>query len=97
MKNADMPANPVKGCDNALFNLKDGLIDSNYLKQGQFSIGLTKREAFAMAAMQGLMANSHLADVLTSIDRVSDRSAQEVLIHTSVTCADDLLKELEEK
>jgi len=57
--------------------------------------GLSKREAFAMAAMQGLVANSHLADVLTSIDSLSDSSAQEVLIRTSVLCADDLLKELE--
>lgn len=45
MNNADMPASPAT--------------DSNgpFMQGMNPSIGLTKREAFAMAAMQGLCAN----------------------------------------
>ena len=85
MKNSDMPATAVEFRNPNMSGGED---------IGQWR-GLTKREAFAMAAMQGLMANSHLAEVLTSIDKVSDESAQDVLILTSVQCADYLLKELE--
>ena len=46
MKNADMPAIPIQECG------PDGL------PQGPACYGLTKREMFAMAAMQGLYAHS---------------------------------------
>ena len=88
MNNSDMPASPVRGCDNGLFNLKDGMTDSNYLEQGQFSTGLTKREAFAVAAMQGLCANQY--NVICD-----DNSAKEAAV-CSLIVADALLKQLEE-
>lgn len=84
MNNSDMPASPVRGCDNGLFNLKDGMTDSNYLEQGQFSTGLTKREAFAMAAMQGMLVK--FKDQIVSTDDIALCSVQQ---------ADSLLKQLE--
>lgn len=45
--------------------------------------GLTKREMFAMAAMQGILANSN------------DRSPIEYVVRESVKASDALLNELE--
>lgn len=53
MKNADMPAMPVRDGDNEPAN-----IASSYYQNLQLATGLTKREMMAMAAMQGLCAHS---------------------------------------
>ena len=83
MNNSDMPANSTT------------LEVSNRYEEGYYdkvALGLTKREAFAMAAMQGLLANSHIADVLTSGLKID---VEAVLTSSSVRYADALLKELE--
>ena len=83
MKNSDMPAMPVQGFSGDDLKL-----------YGQLHHGMTKREAFAMAAMQGYLSNSHLADVLTSNHAIGV-DVQTILISSSVESADALLAELE--
>ena len=87
MKNGEMPAAPLKSGNGALWNLRDGHEDSDFLGQPneRFSIGLTKREMFAMAAMQGLLAS------LTSDDDLTPRE----LARCAALNADALLAELE--
>ena len=51
IKNADLPANAT----NLYIHEYAGTINSTYTAP---LTGLTKREAFAMAAMQGILANS---------------------------------------
>ena len=71
MTNADMPAMPIEL--------------NGFRKCAQESYtGLTKREMFAMAAMQGICANS------------SDRYTYEQLAGHAVAHADALLKQLEQ-
>jgi len=55
MKNSDMPASPVRGCDDSFINCDE--LHGSWIKNCKPSIGLTKREAFAMAAKQGLLAS----------------------------------------
>lgn len=85
MKNGDMPAMPLLSGNGALWNLCDGHEDSDYLgqKSDKFSIGMTKREQFAMAAMQGMLSNS-------SMSYDFDGMAHDALVY-----ADALLAELE--
>ncbi len=89
--NANAPASPLTGDAYLDYYMYDGTKNTSYNPECQ---GLTKREAFAMAAMQGLLSNSHLADILTSANSSVD--CQSVLISSSVSCADDLLKALED-
>ena len=72
MKNADMPAHPIELSGFGL-----------YAPEAHY--GLTKREMFAMAAMQG---------ILSSLTDDSDMSPSE-LARCSVRNADALLAELE--
>ena len=53
MKNGDKPINPIKGADDLFYNEQD----ESYIKQFKPLLGLTKREYFAVLAMQGLLAN----------------------------------------
>ena len=76
MKNADMPAMPCQPLG------QDGM------PSWEMTYGLTKREMFAMAAMQGLLANSAM------IDTVTDGSLL-FISESSVVCADALLNALE--
>jgi hypothetical protein len=58
--------------------------------------GMTKRELFAMAAMQGLLANSHYLQRLEENfddDQFDDMNV--MLVKESVEIADELLKALE--
>jgi hypothetical protein len=89
MKNGDMPAAPLKSGNGALWNLRDGHEDSDFLGQPneRFSIGLTKREMFAMAAMQGLCSTSDLNG--------SWRHDAATVAIAAANCADALLAELE--
>lgn len=87
MKNANEPASPctvecnvpISGTDDGYGNeiMSDGLIDYK---------GLTKREMFAMHAMQGLVISDRFSN---------EQDAVEVMAKWSVQCADALLKELE--
>lgn len=78
IKNGDMPANPLRGANNVPFSQADYGGISNMM------MGLSKREAFAMAAMQGMCANQ--------IPNMDD-DYKELSIH-AVATADALLKEL---
>jgi len=53
--------------------------------------GLTKREMFAMAAMQGMLANSHVGQGFKPFSHMTD----EEIAQWSVKQADALLAELE--
>lgn len=81
MSNGNMPANPVKGCDGAFID--DNEINNQWIEQCKPSLGLTKREAFAMAAMQGILSHSF------------GRGSTDELAKMATACADSLLKELE--
>lgn len=77
---------------NAIVERADGTIDLIYSRNIKFietpinnSNGLTKREQFAMAAMQGIMANPN-----------SWKADDETLVLTCLDMADMLLLKLEE-
>jgi len=76
MNNADMPASPT----NLYISEYEGTINCPYNKP---LTGMTKREAFAMAAMQGLISNHQL------------RGAASECAISAVDYADALLKELD--
>ena len=89
MKNADKPINPsisIKISDTEFFeyNLPN--------KERQYS-GLTKREYFAGLAMQGMLANPN--GVMTESGMWWH--SPEEFARLSIICADELLKQLEEK
>ena len=77
IKNGDLPAMPLpNGADGTPWLARD-------LGNPQQVIGLTKREQFAMAAMQGILA-------------IGNKSATEDIIAScAVRMADALLEELE--
>ncbi|QIW88958.1 hypothetical protein phiV208_27 [Vibrio phage phiV208] len=81
MKNADMPAMPTADID-LIAERKGGLDES-----GRYALsrGVTKREMFAMHAMQGELAGS----------ANHSRPDPEDVAHFAVKCADALLKELD--
>lgn len=78
INNGDLPAMPITDEPYPL-----GAIPGHF---GQVALGLTKREVFAMAAMQGLLAS----DVDGNLSAIS-------CIELAVTHADALLAELEKK
>ena len=89
MKNADLPAmpNPVEVLYDTINNDSAGY--------GKASIGLTKREMFAMHAMQGLLSNS--GGVVQSNSNSGTgfcNSDEQSLAQWSIACADALLEEL---
>lgn len=83
MKNSDMPAMPIKGCDDRFFNF-DTDVDKGYFESGKFTTGLSKREHFAAMAMQGLLANE-----------ACETEGVQAMADYSVWVADALLAELE--
>ena len=83
MKNADLPAMPQA----LTMNNEEGYTTSDFYGHSRFN-GLTKREMFAMHAMQGLLANSY-GNSWSAEQIVSMLSKQ------SVEFADALLGELE--
>lgn len=85
MKNGDMPAMPMPlGADGRIWTASD--LDNGYAEQCRPAFGLTKREEFAMAAMQGLLVNVGRNGFDSVIEVVSD----------AVNAADALLSALEE-
>ena len=81
MKNSDMPATPIFSSNGVIKSFTD---DEGY---SSMATGLTKREAFAMAAMQGIMSNAFG-------DYVGQSWADD-MTSDSVKAADALLKELD--
>ena len=56
--------------------------------------GLTKREYFAGLAMQGLLANSSIIDLLKQAD-VGEQEDRRVMAVGAIKMADELLKQLD--
>ncbi len=79
MKNADKPAYPIES---------HGLDTGEGLICHEGANGLTKRERFAMAAMQGLLASNNLAG------RHKEEST--TIANSAINYADELLRQLEE-
>ncbi|AUR86550.1 hypothetical protein NVP1086O_37 [Vibrio phage 1.086.O._10N.222.51.F8] len=90
MKNADMPAMPQVVTEDSRGN---GLVGSHMEEEWQ---GLTKREMFAMNAMQGILSNS--GGVIQGDSHTGtgwcNSNAQD-LAKWSLECADALLAELD--
>ena len=82
MKNADMPAMP-QSAKNDGYGCNYG---SGFL---QVPTGLTKREMFAMHAMQGILAN-------LARNYIGYTDWEKLLAENSVKAADSLLLELDE-
>ncbi len=87
MSNANMPINPVKGCDGRFID--DDANHDGWIEQCKPSIGLTKREHFAAMAMQNLL-NSYNPYEQGDFDS----SDFKLTAKLSVGLADALLKEL---
>ena len=84
MKNGDMPAMPVSlGADGRPWTAND--LGNGYAEQCRPAFGLTKREEFAMAAMQGLLVNMGRNGFNSVIEVASE----------AVNAADALLSALE--
>ena len=87
MKNADQPVYPQQ---ELTFNL-EGQAMSGFALQG-----LTKREAFAMAAMQGLLANGEFLHAAARAECSGESTIAEETKRNALACADALLSALEE-
>lgn len=76
MKNGDMPAMPMgKSATGSYWQKSD--LDDGYANQCRPAFGLTKREMFAMAAMQGLLSDPNMT--LTSAINVAVEAADLLL------------------
>ena len=83
MKNSDMPAMPLSG--DAYGDINGTAMTKGSIEPG---MGLTKREAFAMAAMQGLLSNHAIIDN-------HDKEGFEWIAKHARGQADAMLKELD--
>ena len=91
--NSDLPAMPLSGDAYQDFAHYDGTPKTSYNPECQ---GLTKREVFAMHAMQGLLSNSGGVVQANSRSGTGFCNSDEVsLAQWSIACADALLSELE--
>jgi len=91
MKNSDMPAMPIFNENGCAQVARHALANNEPL-----TIGLTKREHFAVLAMQGLLSNSGgvvQSNLMTGFGwcNCDENSMAEIAIN----CADALLAELE--
>ncbi len=86
MKNGDMPASAVVPYTITEDVQIDGASEGTTMKQSVAANGLTKREAFAMAAMQGAIGQAAYGH--TSYDEIASHC---------INCADALLEALEEE
>lgn len=88
IKNGDMPASPSD------FNFTNQLGKNIH----EMNTGLTKREAFAMAAMQGILASKYISDFARDGRDISGHNQTcddvEAISRISISYADQLLKEL---
>lgn len=82
MRNENMPANPIFGSDGVLSRIREG-----HTKMPEDACGgLTKRERFALAAMQGICSNPSYGPTTTQQYRFAAEDA--------VKQADAVLKHL---
>jgi hypothetical protein len=71
MNNGDMPASPTIGT----INRDTNKFDETQVGNNDFMLfGLTKREAFAMAAMQGMIASGKFAIEHRNLIEIAERS-----------------------
>jgi hypothetical protein len=84
MKNANQPINPI-------VNDYGFPSNSSYIEKDKSLIGLTKREYFAAMAMQGLLANNTVRDILSGNNGMQ---VPNLISEYSVQYADSLLDEL---
>ena len=66
MNNGDMPASPITSEPYPMEAMRTNL--------GSMPTGLTKREAFAMAAMQGMLASGKFAIEHCNLIEIAERS-----------------------
>lgn len=81
IKNGDMPAMPIFGSNG----------NPSKMNGDEQTLGLTKREQFAMAAMQGMLANKYVQD----FNGGESPNQPYTLTLKAVRYADALLKALE--
>lgn len=79
MENKDKPAFPLHPGHNGKYNEWEGI---------------SKREYFAVMAMQGLLANPYHIQTLMENEGITDKNR--MLVMGSIDCADELLKQLEQ-
>ena len=91
MNNADKPINPLKRANNAFYDEKD----ESFINRIKPLIGLTKREHFAVLAMQGYIAN--FSENRKTQNGFIPVGEYEIIAQHSVQIADELLKQLENK
>ena len=84
MKNADEPAYPIM----------EKRKDDGY-EYEIFWPGMTIRQRFAMAAMQGILSDANTADTIFMVAKRGNKSQEKLLAAIAITYADALLKELE--
>ena len=89
MNNADKPINPLKRANNAFYEEQD----EPFINRVKPLIGLTKIEHLSGLALQGILANPN---------GVMNKNGQwlrspEQFAEMSILCAEELLKQLEEK
>lgn len=85
MKNADLPAMPI---ERSVMQLHEG-------ERLSLCTGLTKRETFAIHAMQGLLSGGEGANSKSIFGAVCNISHEEMLSHRAIALADALLRGLE--
>lgn len=91
LKNSDMPAMPAPathGC--GPWTAQD--LGNGYAEQCRPAFGLTKREDFTKAAMQGLLSSMNLAEIHSA--STSDVCA---IVNLSIEMADAALEALDKK
>ena len=89
VSNGDMPVNPIVMENGHPYHASQVCFENAPLVSG-----LTKREAFAMAVMQGMITSRYAGEYM---DEINDKSFDKPsgLANNAVRYADALLKELE--
>lgn len=91
IKNGDMPAMPMFSSEAKPCQVRDSSTQSTLDVSG-----LTKREQFAVMAMQGMLSNKYVSEFSTEINDDS-YDMPNGLANNAVRYADALLAQLEEK
>jgi len=85
------PAMPITSTHGFPTHLKNLNID------GTGAIGLTIRQQFAMAAMQGMCANSDVVQAAANIGIKNNKNWLEIIVCDAVLVSDTLIAELNRK
>ncbi len=84
MKNGDLPIKPLRGYEGVLYHESDQQVINN----AKLLIGLTKREQFAAMALQGMLSNGEMVDIMSE-------PCAKTCASFAIQCADALLYELD--